>query len=64
MKITEVTVTDERGQDHTLRCTHGLDMDADPEEGLFIATVRGVQPHRSLVFPSGRYICYRVTCSA
>jgi hypothetical protein len=61
MKITEITVTDERGEEHTLRCSKGLDVDVDISGTLYATTAQAVQPNRTLVFPAGRYICYRLT---
>ena len=60
MKITEITVTDERGTEHVLRCAAGLKIIHEPDGSLFAAT-QASSRNISIMMAPGRWLCYRLT---
>ena len=61
MKITEITVTDERGETHTLRCSKGIDLDFGEAGEIVAVTAPGVSKNLVLSIAAGRWISYRLT---
>ena len=57
-KIIEVTVTDERGDKHTLRCEDGIELYAPDTGNLLAYTKDGAHPRRALTVAGGRWISF------
>lgn len=60
MKLTQLIVTDVRGTEHVLHCTHGIDMDISESGALLAATVPPAR-RMTMVFAPWQWSLYRET---